>query len=347
MFYTIKQGVFHELFCLFGKFTQADLVRQIEYLKVENQILRSKTHKKIQLTSPERRRILKFGLPLGKDLRKVISIVTYTTFRGWLNKSNQTKPRKRGRKRTAQEIQDLIIRFTKENNWGYTRILGELKKLGIKSLSRNTVKNILKANGLDPAPKRSEDTWDDFIKRHFETLWACDFFTKTVWTLLGPKTFHVLFFINVKTRKVYIAGTTLHPTAEWVDKTTRSVSFLFHDNSKKLLIRDGDSKFNGNFDEIFREWSTQVKRIPYKSPNLNPYAEGWVGTIKRECLDHFFVIGEKHFKYLIREFVRYYNTHRPHSGKNNLPLGKLPKKQKGAIRCTTRLGGIVRYYYRA
>ncbi|MBU0534133.1 MAG: hypothetical protein KJ887_04995 [Candidatus Omnitrophica bacterium] len=104
--------------------------------------------------------------------------------------------------------------MAKENAWGYVRILGELKKLGINRLSKTSIKNILKENNLDPAPERSRDSWDSFVKRHFQTLWACDFFTKQVLTSLEPKMFFVLFFINIKTRRVYVTGATGYPNQE-------------------------------------------------------------------------------------------------------------------------------------
>ena len=262
--------------------------------------------------------------------------------------STTKKNIKRGRKRKPEEIRELVVKLAKENNWGYTRILGELKKLGIESLSRNTVKNILKENGLDTAPQRSGDTWDDFIKRHFETLWSCDFFTKTVWTITGPKTFFVLFFINVHTRKVHIAGINKHPTKEWIIEQIKPLGFLFDSDkgSEKLLIRDGDKRYTKEFDEIIKSFGVKVKQIPYKSPNLSPYAEGWVGTIKRECLDYFYVFGEEHLSHLINEYVDYYNTVRPHSSLNNMPIDYEPEKLGGDIVCNTRLGGVIRHYYR-
>ena len=348
--YTINSSPFQEVLVLLGKVVHSRLVRQIEYLKVENQILKSEIKKRIHLTPCERNRLLKFGLPLKGDIRQLISIVTYSSFRRWVRKGSGSKFKKnpnRGRPKTPKEIRDIVLKMARENNWGYTRILGELKKLRIYCLSRNTIKNILKENGLDPAPERSRDTWDNFIKRHFRTLWACDFFTKTVWTMLGPKTFHVLFFINVYTRKVHIAGFTQHPTHEWVSRKSKDISFIFHsDREPKLLMRDGDTKYPEVFNRIFKEHNVLVKKIPYKSPNLNPYAEGWVGTIKRECLDHFFVFGEKHFKYLVSEYVRYYNTKRPHSGLNNMPIEyKARKINGGRLRCESDLGGMIKHYY--
>ncbi|MBW2046807.1 MAG: helix-turn-helix domain-containing protein [Deltaproteobacteria bacterium] len=157
-------------------------MRQIDYLKVENKILRSHITSQIRLSPSEKRKILKYGLALGKSVRHFINVVDYSTFRRWVRydvKGYIRKPRQRGRKRTPEQIRQLVVRLAKENNWGYTRILGELKKLEIVSLSRNTIKNILREHGLDPAPERSRDTWDSYIKRHFKALWACDFFTKT------------------------------------------------------------------------------------------------------------------------------------------------------------------------
>ncbi|MEW6008198.1 MAG: integrase core domain-containing protein [Candidatus Omnitrophota bacterium] len=348
--YTKDNWIFQEFLLLLGHLVHSNLLRQIDYLKVENRILRSKLGQRVNITISEKRRLIKYGLPLGGSIRNFISIVSYSTFRRWVsngiskNKTNTA----RGRRRTPEEIRELIVRLAKENNWGYTRILGELKKLRIYSISRNTVKNILRENGLDPAPRRSEDTWDAFIKRHFKTLWACDFFTKTVWTMLGPKTFYCLFFINIWTRKVHIAGITKHPDKEWVNDKARAVSFFFKadDGSRKLLIRDSDTKFSREFDEIINRYGAEVKRIPYRSPNLNPYAEGWVGTIKRECLDYFFVFGEKHFRYLVKEYVKYYNTVRPHSSLDNMPINYRAKNGNGKLKCDSRLGGLIRHYYR-
>ncbi len=351
--YTTTQGLFQALFQLLGKAVQSDLVRQIEYLRVENQVLRSKLTKRVIVSPSERRRLLRFGRVLGQDLKTCLSIVSYQTFQKWVRESRHSKSisrKRRGRPRTLKEVEALIIRFATENpGWGYSRILAELKKLGIQRLSRNTVKNILKAHGFDPAPKRGEDSWDAFLKRHLETLWACDFFTKTVWTLLGPKTFHALFFLHVRSRKVYLAGITDQPTQDWTLQHTQKARLPFGGTRDRpaLLIRDRDKKFSAAFDAFFQARHTQVKPIPFRSPNLNPYAEGWVGTIKRECLDHFIVFGERHLRYLVREYLGYYNTERAHPvlathHRWAAPILGPPKK----LRCRQRLGGLVRGYER-
>ncbi len=347
---TRNNWVFQEFLLFLGHIVHSHLMHQIDYLKAENQILRSKAGKRVLLNPSEKRKILKYGLPLGGNIRYFIGIVSYSTFRRWVNGIDAAKkitPKVGRPKKSTKEIRELVVKLARENNWGYTKILGELKKLRINCLSRNTVRNILKENGLDPAPKRGEDSWDAFVKRHFKTLWACDFFTKTCWTALGPKTIYALFFINVHTRKVHIAGMTKNPTREWVNTQAKNLSFLFETNEKseKLLIRDGDGKFSKEFDDIFNSFGVKAKKIPYKSPNLNPYAESWVSLIKRECLDYFFVFGEKHFKYLVKEYVKYYNTVRPHTGLKNMPLNFKTNKT-GRIKCDSRLGGVIRHYYR-
>ncbi len=347
-----QKNVFSELLSLIGRMAQDNLTHQIEYLKVENEILRKRVGRSIRPMPAERRKLVKFGVPLGKDLKDIITVVTYETFLLWTRnyKRNKTpdKVDKRGRPKTLEEIRKLVVRLAKENTWGYVRILGELNKLGIKRLSKTNVKNILKENSIDPVPKRTTDSWNNFLKRHFQTLWACDFFTKQVLTKLGPRMFFVLFFINIRTRKIYIAGITQYPDQEWVNKHAQSIIPFLSDNKsdKKLLIRDRDKKFSKEFDGLFEKAGFTVQKNPFMSPNMNSYAESWVGKIKKECLNHFIVFGEKHLRYLISEYVEHYNTARPHSSMNNRPLESRLAKNAGEIKCQTKLGGIIRNYYR-
>jgi len=217
------------------------------------------------------------------------------------------------------------------------------KKLNIRSLSRNTVKNILKEHGIDPLGKREGDTWDNFLSRHFQTLWACDFFTKQVLTPLGPRLFFVLFFINIKTRKVHIGGLTPYPNQEWVNEQTQLLLSSLNDGKKvkKVLIRDRDTKYSRKFDEAFEKEGSTVQKTPFMSPNMNARAESWIGTIKRGCLNRFVVFGERHIRYLISEYVQHYNSTRPHSSMDNRPLEYTPEKTPGKIKCQATLGGII------
>ena len=136
-----QKNVFNELLSLLGRITQENLFCQIEYLKVENEILRKRVGRSIRPTPLERRKLLKFGAPLGKDIKNIISIVTYETFLLWIRKYKRKKDsentRKRDRPKTPEDIRLLIVKMSKENAWGYVRILGELKKLGINRLSKS------------------------------------------------------------------------------------------------------------------------------------------------------------------------------------------------------------------
>ncbi len=173
------------LFVLAGS-SADDLRRQIQFLKAENKILRTRFGKQIRLTPGERARLLKLGRPLGRAIRYLITIVTPITFARWLREdagaTAKVRPQKPGRPRTAQDIRNLVLRIARETSWGYTRILGELKKLGIRTVSRTTVANILREHGFDPGPKRGEGTWDEFLTLHAKTLWACDFLPRRVLT---------------------------------------------------------------------------------------------------------------------------------------------------------------------
>lgn len=129
------------------------------------------------------------------------------------------------------------------------------------------------------------------------TLWACDFFVKDVWTGFGKVTYYVLFFINVGTRRVRIAGATCRPNGPWVEQQARNLVMDLADRGWKgsCLLKDGDMKFTKKkFDEIFKSEGIKVKRLPFASPDLNAYAERFVQTIKAERLNQFVVFGERH-----------------------------------------------------
>ena len=338
----------HLFFCLLG-LIDAHLVRQIQFLKVENGILRSRLGQEVHTRPNERRRLLQFGLPLGKAVKNLISIVSYRTFRRWVRAGEgDAAPRhRRGRPRKPEQIEQLVVRMGRENAWGYSRILAELKKLNIRSLCRNTVKNILKRYHLDPGPQRGEGTWDQFTQRHLSTLWACDIFTQPVWTVWGRVDYFVLFFLEVGTRKIRFLNLTTHPNAEWMAQQARNFLMVCQKSGLRPghLLHDRDSKFTLPFDDLLASEGFKPKRLPYKSPNLNPYAESWVGTIRRECLDHFLVLGERHLRYLATEYVDYYNTVRPH-GSMGGPLEPVAMPTEGEVFCESRLGGLLKHYYR-
>ncbi|XVJ60026.1 MAG: hypothetical protein HEQ23_11750 [Tepidisphaera sp.] len=198
--------------------TATELRRQVRYLKAENEVLRSRIKGPVRVTPVERSRLVKLAKPVGRAVGELVSIVKPDTLLRWVNGSRPKKkrrsPRKPGRPRTPEDVRKLVVRMARENAWGYTRILGELKKLRI-NVGRGTVVNILKEAGVPTSPKRRDTTWDEFARAHAETLWACDFLRQPVITSRGVVEAFVLVFINIVTRRAYATASTTKPTEEW------------------------------------------------------------------------------------------------------------------------------------
>ena len=188
--------------------------------------------------------------------------------------------------------------------------------MGVRKICRSTVKNILKEAGLDPGPNRGEDSWDDFLKRHAATLWACDFFTKPVWTLCGWVEVYVLFFIYIGTRRVHIAGMTPNPDRAWIAQQARNTAMYFGQLPERptMLLRDRDQKYSEQFDAVFKAEGVEVKRVGPQAPNMNAFAERWVQSVQKECLNHSLVFGEAHLRHILAEYVAHYYQERPHQG---------------------------------
>src|SRR5215217_9078524 len=172
-----------------------------------------------------------------------------------------------GRPAIAAEVEQLLLRLARENpRWGYGRLQGELRKLGHR-LGRSTVRDVLKRHGVLPAPARRSQpsTWRAFLRRHQDHLLACDFFTVET---LFLKTLFVLFFIELGTRRVHLAGCTAHPTAAWVTQQARQLSWQLQDGevTARYLLHDRDSKFTPGFDAVFRSDGVEVVRTPYRAP---------------------------------------------------------------------------------
>ena len=227
-------------------------------------------------------------------------------------------------------------------------------KLGIRKVSLGTIARILKEQGLDPGPKRCETTWDQFVKAHAKTLYAWDFFTKSVWTLKGRVEMYMLAFLHVGSRRVWVSQATAHPTAAWVEQQARNVCMTFQEQDVKptYLIRDGDAKYTRHFDAIFKAEGVEVQRLPRQSPNLNAHVERFVRSVKGEALDHFVVFGAGHLNHIVAEYVEHYHTERAHRATNNRPplrqqtQGPTPAPNAEQVVCRERLGGLLRHYER-
>jgi putative transposase len=346
------------LYLYFATAEERNLVQQLEFVIEENKILRGKLPKRITVTIQERRRLVQLGKRLGSVAKELISIVTPRTFARWLNggtRRAKAPARKPGRPRTAQEIRELVIRIATESGSGAGRVLGELGNLGMR-LWRATVASMMREHGLDPHPRRGEGTWNEFVRRHAQTLWACDFFSKKVWTLGGLVDVFVLFFIHVQTRRVHIVGMTSNPDNEWMMQQARNISMLWADEptSPEYLIMDMDTKFTHEFRERLEADDLQVMRVGPRQPNMNAYAERFVQTIRPECLDHFICFGVEHLRHIVHEFDIFYNRERPHQGVGNRRLPDAAGESvpatitfpAGKVVCQERLGGLLKHYSR-
>ena len=332
--------------------TRNQLIRNIEFLKTENEILRKRLIKHHIVVGPEdRARLMKIGEQIGPDLKRLITIVRYDTYLRWVRRAKHMVPNKRiGRPRKPEAIRDLVLKIARETGWGYTRILGELRKLNVNDVSRQTVVNILKEHGYDPFSKRGPGSWDELIKMHAETLWQCDFFSKRVFSRLGFPQLFALVFLNVATRRVWISPATRHPTELWVEEQAKAfIEYAkANDLPVDLVTRDNDQIYKKGFDRVMTETGCRARRLALCAPNLNVYVERFIQSIQVECLDHFLIFGEKHFDYLVREYVEHYHTERPHQGLGNrLVTGEPPPALPNsgiAIHCRSRLGGLLKHY---
>jgi putative transposase len=353
------RNIYRSLLMVIAGFTQKELARQVKYLKIENQILRSKLPARVTITEQERNRLCRFAKNLGAALDELATIVHPQTIRRWIRERRRGRKRapQRGRRRTAEDLRKLVVKLAKENGWGYTRILGELRKLGVRSISRNTVKNILKENGYDPGPKRGLGTWDEFLKIHASTLWQCDFFSRKVLTSKGLRDLFVLVFLHVESRRVFVTPATYHPNESWM--VEQAEAFLQHAKRSGLdidiVMHDRDGKFSAAFDRHLKDAGLRVTKSAYRSPNTVAYVERFIQSLQQECLDYFFVFGESHMNYLCGQYVEHYHEERPHQGRENdlLVPAKTKKKAKAepetiplsSVRCKTRLGGLLNHYY--
>ena len=330
---------------------------QMRLLKAQITILRARIPtQRIILSPAEKAELLRIGEECGHDVDGLLEVAKPATYKRWLTQMRSGRPFKAvGRPRLTQELRDVVIRIGSENLlWGYKRIAGELKKLGLYA-GANSVKRILTDAGIHPSPERRKKKpalpWTTFIQAHMETMVACDFFSKTVLTLRGPRTAYVLMFIHLGSRRVFCSAPTYAPDSAWVTQQARNTLMWCTEQGimPKFLIRDADTKFSTSFDTVWESETARVIQIPHRAPDANAFAESFIATIKRECLDFFICFSRSQLDYILRTWVRHYNTERPHRGRdigNNVLQVDFQPVRDGPIRRKRQLGGIVTSYIR-
>ena len=326
----------------------------IAYLVEENRVLKEQLRgRRLRLTDDQRRRLAVKAKCLGRRaLDAVATLVTPDTQMRWhrrLIAEKWTYAAKRvGRPGVRKLIAALIVRMACENDrWGYCRIQGELRKLGHR-VAASTIGKVLKDHGIRPAPDRP-NSWRTFLRAHWGEVAGMDFFTTEVWTPLGLTTYYVLFLIDLNTRRAHVAGVTTTPDGAFIAQVARNLTdpedgFL---RAHRCVICDRDAKFTAEFRHILQVVGVEVILTPRHAPNCNAHAERFVLSIKSECLDRMMFFSEASLRRAVGEYLQHYHQERPHQGLGNEPLASAPRSTEGKVRCTERLGGLLKHYARA
>ncbi len=249
-----------------------------------------------------------------------------------------------GRPPLPEETVTLIVRLAKENpRWGYLRIVGELKKLGV-TVSKGSVANVLKYHDLPPAPRREGPTWAEFLRAQAKGILATDFFSVDTVCL---RRYYVLFVIEAERRVVHLLGVTTNPNNPWVTQVARNFAAGLEDGDRRFrfLVRDRDTKFTSSFDTVFASIGIEAIKTPVRSPRANAYAERFVRTVREECLDHLLIFSRRHLESVLAEYVRHYNRARPHRGLHLDPPQPVDAGDRsGVVRRRDVLGGLIHEY---
>jgi len=332
----------------------------IAYLQAELAVTREHLPKKrLRLTVPQKARLARLAKKLNCATRdKYVTIFTPRTVLGWFRDLVAAKydsseaPRKPGRPRKAEEIRQLVIVMATDNlTWGYVRISGAMFELG-HAVSPSTIKRILMEAGVPTDGRHLKGfTWQQFLDAHWSTLAATDFFTVEALTWHGIVRYHVLFVIHLETRLVEIAGIVHRPHGPWVKQVFRNMTdavdgFLL---GKTHILMDRDPVFTKDARDLLRNAGTKPVRLPSKSPNLNAFAERFIGSVRRECLDKMIILGERHLREVLRQYIAHYHLERTHQGLGNVlitPRCAGAANDNGPVRRAKRIGGLLSYYHR-
>ena len=268
--------------------------------------------------------------------------------------AKRSRPKRPGRPATVRSITVFVLRLARENpGWGYRRVHGELAALGIK-VAPSTVWEILKANGVEPAPRRDRQSWAVFLRGQAHAILAADFFETQ--TVTGAR-LYVLAVIEHGTRRIRVLGVTAHPTAAWTAQLARNLVMDLQDAGATMtyLIRDRDSRYTAAFDAVLADEGITITKTGIRIPRMNTIMERWIRSCRAELLDRTLIVNQAHLLHALREYETFYNTHRPHRALDAAaplrplrpPITEPAPLDRLAIRRRDRLGGILHEYHHA
>jgi transposase InsO family protein len=329
---------------------RSDTAKDVEILTLRHEVaVLRRTNARPTLNWLDRAvlRALSRLLPTPLRRLRLVSPRTLLRWHAQLVARRWTYPhRSPGRPRTAPPIRALVLRLARENpRWGYRRIRDELVGLG-HSVAASTVWQILRSAGIDPAPRRAGPTWRQFLSAQAHAILAIDFaHVDTVFL----RRLYVLLVTEHGRRRVHLAGITAHPTGDRVTQQARNLLMDLGDRADRIrfLIRDRDSKIHHRLRRRLRSADIRIIRTPIRAPRANAIAERFIGTLRRECLDHLLITGPRHLDLVLREYVQHFNTHRPHRSLDQRPPTDGTPPQPGAdihVLRRDRLDGLIHEY---
>jgi putative transposase len=326
-----------------------DAFRSRAELLAENALLRqqlivaARRTKKPQLRRHERATIVVLAA-MTRTWRDALLLVRPETVLRWHREGLRIFWRRRSRHRARPtldaDVRDLIRRMALENRlWGAERLRGELLKLGIHVSKRTVQKYMRQARG----PTSGGQTWSTFLRNHMHGTWACDFLPlHDVWF----RPLYAFFIVHLGSRRVVHVGVTRNPSATWVAQQLREATPPGH--APRFLIRDNDHKFGAEFDRAAQGVGARVLRIAVRQPRMNAFCERFIGSVRRECLDHIIILGERHLLEVLPEYVAYFNESRVHQGIGQLvPAGTSTAALGGEVVAVPVLRGLHHEYRRA
>jgi putative transposase len=353
VFWSLAYLVVCRLFELAVLLCRSQRSKELEILVLRHElaILRRKA-RKAQARPVDRVLLAALSRSLPRSAWTIFSVSPRTLLR-WhaqLVARRWTYPHKQpGRPQLERPTRELVLRLARENsNWGYQRIVGELRGLGVE-ISPSSVRAILSAAGIPPAPQRDGLSWRQFLRQQASAIVACDFLTvETLWL----QRIYILFFISLERRRIEFVAATNHPNSLWVTQQARNLLMTLDDRKQsfRFLLHDRDRKFSGSFDEVFRSEGIQVIRTPIQAPNANACAERWVRTLRSDCLDRCLVLGNRHLDHLLHAYRDHYNRHRPHRSlalnapERAHPISVEPHPSDLRVRRRDLLGGLIHEY---